>query len=171
MPGMEGATAKNAAKQPKKDIGEKMTPEAAEKIIRRYYDEMINKRNLDIVNELLASDWIDHSPSMSADTLEAEKERMKGMIDAFPDMEATIDDVVVVGDKVISRWTITGTNTGELMGMPATGKPAKVSGIQIERVGGGRIHERWENWDEMGFMAQLGMMPGTDAMMAPEGGE
>jgi steroid delta-isomerase-like uncharacterized protein len=171
MPGTGGMTAKKAMKPSKKDIGEKMSPEAAEKAVRRFYDEMINKRNLDILDEMVAPDFIDHSPSMNADTVEDQKAIMKEMIGAFPDLNVMIDDLVVVGDKVIVRWTMTGTNSGELMGMPATGKSVKVSGISVDRVGGGKIHEHWENWDELGFMAQLGLVPGMDGMMAPEPGK
>jgi predicted ester cyclase len=74
-------------------------------------------------------------------------------------MRMTIDDMTADGDRVVLRWTARGTNTGEMMGMPATGKPATVTGIVINRLAAGKIVEGWTNFDALGMMQQLGVIP------------
>ncbi len=78
---------------------------------------------------------------------------------AFPDVHFTIEDQIVEGDKVVTRWTGQGTNTGSLFGMPPTGKPATVTGIQIDRIAGDKIAKTWVNFDALGMMQQLGVIP------------
>jgi predicted ester cyclase len=78
---------------------------------------------------------------------------------AFPDLKVTSDFQVAEGDKVVMRWTGTGTHTGELMGIPATGKRIEMTGIGIQRIAGGRIVEEWVESDQMGMMQQLGVVP------------
>ena len=78
---------------------------------------------------------------------------------AFPDMQATIEDMIAEGDKVAVRYTGTGTHKGELMGIPATGKQIAVTGIEIIRIAGGKMVERWEAFDNLSFMQQLGVIP------------
>ena len=74
-------------------------------------------------------------------------------------------DHIAEGDKVVTRWTATGTNTGEMMGIRPTGKKATITGITIDRITDGKIVEEGENFDELGMMKQLGVIP------APEGAE
>jgi len=166
MPG--ATTPMNEANTSKNTPGANMSPQDAEKVVRRFV-KAVNERNFDAAAELLAPGFVDHSPSWRAETTEMWKERMRTLNNAFPDLNAAIEDLFVVGDKVISRWTYTGTNTGELMGMPPTGKRVQVSSIMIDRVRGGKIHEHWENWDELGFMAQLGQIPMGDETTPHEG--
>ena len=78
---------------------------------------------------------------------------------AFPDLRLTIDDLIAEGDKVVARWTAQGTNTGELMDMPPTGKESKVTGISILRISRGKVVEQRANWDTMGMLQQLGVVP------------
>jgi predicted ester cyclase len=84
---------------------------------------------------------------------------MSSWFDAFPDGHMTIDDLVVEGDKVVARYTLTGTHKGEFMGIPATNK--KVTGwvIEIDRVAGGKCVEGWSRMDTLGLMQQLGVVP------------
>ena len=81
------------------------------------------------------------------------------MLEAFPDANATMDDLFSSGDKVAYRITIKGTHKAELMGIPATNKAITIRSIGIARVSGGKIVEEWENYDEMGMMQQLGVVP------------
>lgn len=78
---------------------------------------------------------------------------------AFPDIHLTIDDWVVEGDKVAGRWTARGTNTGPLMGMPPTGKSATVTGISILTFANDQVTAQHTNWDAMGMLQQLGVIP------------
>lgn len=156
LPDMPG---EKVVKPSTKDGGEKMSPEAAEKILRRFYDVLFNQRNLAIVDEVIASDFVDHDPSNLAESVEERKVFFQSFLDAFPDLEVTVEGLIVVGDKVITRVKMRGTNTGELMGMSPTGKSVTTQFIGIDRVSGGKIHEHWGGWDEIGFLAQLGLIP------------
>jgi len=87
------------------------------------------------------------------------KELIAGYRAAFPDIHVTIEDQIADGDLVVSRWSAKGTHQGELMGIPATGKHATVTGITIDRIADGLIVESWNNWDTLGLMQQLGAIP------------
>jgi predicted ester cyclase len=86
------------------------------------------------------------------------KQMMAGLLAAFPDLRITIEDQVVAGDKVTTRWTAEGTHTGPLGEVKPTGKRMKVDGLILDRVVGDRVVERWEQWDQMGMMQQLGLV-------------
>ena len=77
----------------------------------------------------------------------------------FPDLSYRIDEQLVAGDRVVTRGTWSGTNTGSLMGLPATGKPFAAIGVVIDRVVEGKIIERWEVGDIFGLMQQIGLAP------------
>ena len=70
----------------------------------------------------------------------------------------TIEDQIVSGDKVGTRWTAEGTNTGAFGEVPATGRRVRVDGLILDRVENGRVAERWEQWDQMAMMRQLGLL-------------
>lgn len=74
----------------------------------------------------------------------------------FSDIRITRDDSIAEGDRVVDRWTFSGTHSGEFMGAPATGKRVTVSGIDIFRVADGRLAELWQSWDQLGMMQQIG---------------
>ena len=86
------------------------------------------------------------------------KEMVKGLLAAFPDLQFTVEDQVIAGDKVTTRWTAEGTNTGPLSGIPPTGKHVRIDGLILDRVVGDKVAERWEQWDQMGMMQQLGLI-------------
>jgi steroid delta-isomerase-like uncharacterized protein len=79
--------------------------------------------------------------------------------DAFPDQHITLEDIVAEGDKVVTRYSLTGTHKGKYAGIPATNKKVKMSVIEIDRVAGGKIIEEWIRLDNLGFMQQLGVIP------------
>src|SRR4051794_11805920 len=120
-----------------------MSAETDKAIVRRFYDEMFSQENLSVVDELFAADYTNHDVSgppggwprgTAGATMSVGAYRA-----GFPDLKFTIDDQVAEDDRVVTRWTARGTNTGSLMGMPPSGKPATVTGISIERVAGGKI--------------------------------
>ncbi len=80
---------------------------------------------------------------------------------AFPDADITIEDQLVEGDRVVTRWTGRGTQTGEFMEMPPSGKKVAVPGVQIDRFSGGKIVEEWTLFDQLGMLQQLGAVPAT----------
>jgi steroid delta-isomerase-like uncharacterized protein len=128
---------------------------------RRLLDEAFNKGNVDIADEVLTSGFVNHDAALPEATVgvDAAKASMTGYRTAFPDMQFTIEDQFDSGDEVVTRWSARGTHQGDLMGIPATGKQATVTGITIDRIEGSRIAESWTNWDTLGLMQQLGAIP------------
>ncbi len=129
-------------------------------IFRRLVEDGFNKGNLDVFDELVAPDFVNHSaPPGVPPTREGWKQLAAMFRAAFPDMHLHIKDEIAEGDQITIRFTAHGTHRGELMGIPATGKEVAVGGISIARIAGGKITERWEEFDMMGMMVQLGVVP------------
>ncbi len=127
-------------------------------IVRRFIEEAFNKNNTAVIDEVCASDYTHHdslAPSARSGPA-ALKEVLSVYHTAFPDMRLTIDEQVAEGDKVVTRWSGRGTHRGELMGLAPTGRPATVTGIQIDRITGGKFTEGWVNWDPLGLLPELG---------------
>ena len=128
--------------------------------IRRLLEEGFNQGNQTTMDELVANDFVDHSPMPG---LPPNKEGFKQSFGIFrravPDMHYVIQDMVVEGDTVVVRWSASGTQKGELMGIPPTGKKIAVTGIDIFRVKDGKISEFWLSWDQLGMLQQLGAIP------------
>jgi steroid delta-isomerase-like uncharacterized protein len=128
---------------------------------RRFY-EAWTSGDLDAYDEIMAPDAQDHdTQNPNAGTLgpEGAKRTSEMYRNAFSDSRFEIEQQFDDGDYVITRWTATGTNDGELMGMPATGKPVTITGITIDRFEDGKVVEGWTNWDTLGMMQQLGVIP------------
>jgi steroid delta-isomerase-like uncharacterized protein len=116
--------------------------------------------NLGVIDELVAPDYIGHDPAQpDMQGPEGIKEFITGYLAGFPDGRITIDGQFAEGDMVATRWTGRGTHQGELMGIPPTGKQVTVSGITISRVKNGKVVEEWSNWDTLGMLQQLGVVP------------
>ncbi len=127
-------------------------------IVRRFYEEVFNKGNLDGADEFLATDAVGHETLfLQGSGLEGFKQSVASLRAAFPDLYVTLEDVISVGDKVVVRWMDRGTHQGEFLGMAPTGKRVKTTGITIFHMAGGRIVEQWTNWDTLNLMAQLGV--------------
>jgi steroid delta-isomerase-like uncharacterized protein len=129
--------------------------------IRRLFEEVWNKGNVAVVDELFAPAYAHHDPS-SPDLghgPEGEKRRATLYRSAFPDLRFTVEDVIADGDRVVARYSARGTHKGELNGIAPTGKQVNVSGVSIVRFANGKIVEGWANWDALGLMQQLGTVP------------
>jgi steroid delta-isomerase-like uncharacterized protein len=139
-----------------------MSTEQNKAIVRRYWEEVWNQGNLAVVDELIASDFDGH-PLPGEPDFGRGSAGQKQFVDmyrtAFPDLRMTIEDMTAEGDRVAVRWTARGTNTGEMMGMPATGKHATVTGTFFNRLAAGKIAEGWGNFDALGMLQQLGVIP------------
>jgi steroid delta-isomerase-like uncharacterized protein len=129
---------------------------------RRFFDEIFSQGDYDLVDELFAPEYVGH-PSGPEETVrgpEGVKAYVGGLRAGVPDLRLTIEDQVVDGDKVATRWTARGTHRGELLGIEPTGRSAAVTGVTIQRIGdAGRIVEGWTNWDMLGMLQQLGVVP------------
>jgi len=134
---------------------------ANKEIVRRLIEGVWRDRNLGLVDELVAPDYVGHNPSQPEPINgRAGFKQDVGMYQsAYQDATITIDDQIAEGDYVVTRWTGRGTHTGELMGIAPTGKEVTVSGITISRLAGGKIAETWELFDALGMLVQLGAVP------------
>jgi steroid delta-isomerase-like uncharacterized protein len=123
--------------------------------------ERISAGDADGAVELLAEGFVEHEQMPGLEpSKEGARQLFQMMIDAFPDFRFDAEDVLTSGDKVVARARVTGTNKGEFMGMPATGKRIDVQAIDIVRFGDdGLVHEHWGVMDMMSMMQQLGAVP------------
>ncbi len=137
-----------------------MTIDDNKALVRRFIDEIFVHGRTESVDELLADDFVGHTwPSTGhpKDDLKAAIGRTsKGLSDA----RFTIEDMIGEGDQVAVRLTAEATQTGELMGMPASGKRYSIGEIHIFRIRDGKVTEHWHHFDQMKMMQQLGEMPG-----------
>jgi steroid delta-isomerase-like uncharacterized protein len=134
--------------------------------MNRIYDEAINQGNVDVFDELVSPDVVEHEELPGFEpTREGVKQYFEMMHNAFPDLHFQIDDIFAVGDKVVARITVHGTQQGEFMGMEPTGKKIAVKGIDIVRFENGKLVEHWGVTDAMTMMQQLGAMPAEARMM------
>ncbi len=132
-------------------------------IVRRLFEELWNKGNLSVADELFTPNYEHHDPSTPdfGRGPESEKKRATLYRAAFPDLRLTIEDIIAEGDAVMARWSCRGTHKGDLSGIAPTGKQFTISGVSIARVAGGKMAEGWVNWDALGLMQQLGVVPET----------
>ena len=143
-----------------------MTTEANKISAQRMVDEVVNTGNFALIDELLAPDFINHDvPPGVSPTREGTKALIAMLREAFPDLHATVDDVIAEGDKVVQRTTAHGTMTGAMMGMPPSGKSATWQQIHILRFADGKQVEHWAVIDQLGMLQQLGFAeaPGQPA--------
>jgi steroid delta-isomerase-like uncharacterized protein len=139
-----------------------MSAEENKAVVRREMEELFNHTgNLDAVEEIIAPDYVSYEPtSGEMRGIEGARQFAATYRQAFPDLENTVEDMVAEGDKVVVRFRARGTHEGEteVFG-PATGKRMDITGITIKRVVDGKIAEAWTNFDALGMMQQLGMIP------------
>ena len=135
---------------------------------RRNFEEVWNQRKLDLIDQLVASNSVLHDPMVPGGKVNGSqgyRQFVETYLAAFPDLHFTISDQIADGDKVVTRWTGTGSQQGALMGIAATGKRATVTGITIDRYENGKAVESWTNYDTLGMLQQLGVVP----VLAPAG--
>jgi steroid delta-isomerase-like uncharacterized protein len=130
------------------------------KLIKRYFDEVWNNGRLDVLDEIIASDYINHSPGMpnpipGPDGL---KPIVAAIRKAFPDLKYVIENMVVTEDQVAVQTTMHGTHAGDFFGIAPTQKVIKVGQMQIERLADNKIVEHWRITDELNLLKQLGQI-------------
>ena len=137
-----------------------MSTEQNKALVRHMLEETFNRGNIDHFDEIMAPDFVEHEelpPGMDV------KQMTMMLRSAFPDFKATIDDLIAEGDKVVIRQTWSGTQKGEFMGVPPTGKSISINVIDIIRIAEGQFVEHWGVMDQMAMMQQLGVMPAPGA--------
>jgi steroid delta-isomerase-like uncharacterized protein len=135
-----------------------MVGEQLKMIARREFEEVYSRGNLDVVDEIVSAEYVCYDPALPEPVRGREglKQAVTGFRRAFPDLTFTVEDQIVEGDTVVTRWTATGTHRGELFGLAGTGRRVTMTGIDIERFADGRIVEVWASWDLHGLLRQLG---------------
>jgi len=126
--------------------------------IQVYTEDYWNKHNIDTFEKYFTADFIVHFAEGDMNG-----EQYKGLCQetfaAFPDLHVTTDDLLAEGEKVVKIWTANSTHKGAFMGIPATGKPIVVKGIEMFRIADGKIAELWASMDNLGMLQQLGVIP------------
>jgi steroid delta-isomerase-like uncharacterized protein len=131
--------------------------------VLRFFKEVFDNRNIDAIDDLLTEDAIEHEQPPPGLVVKPGREGVKAIaksyLDAFSPLTANVQNVYRDGDTVITRTVYTGTHTGTFAGIPATGKTFSVEGIDILRCEGDKLAEHWSQFDAVGMMTQLGLMP------------
>jgi steroid delta-isomerase-like uncharacterized protein len=136
-----------------------MSAEENKAIIRRAFD-VWNKGNLDIFDELFATNYVYHDPGNPEVCSQKDYRRFVSRVrTAFPDMHLATEDIIAEGDKIAVRYTFRGTHTG---GGSPTGKNVTITGIGIMRFADGKVVEFWVNADMLGYRQQLGAVPSAE---------
>jgi steroid delta-isomerase-like uncharacterized protein len=143
-----------------------MSVEDNVRLARRWFQEVWNEGRMQTVYELFAENGIATGQSEQGEMLRGPKEfaifveRIRG---AFPDIKVMVDDAFGADDRVALRWSATVTHKGDQLGMAATNREVKISGITITRIRNGQIVEGWDNWDRLGPMRQIGPAESSQA--------
>lgn len=130
-----------------------------QQLIRNYFNEVWNKGNIDLLDELISPAYLNHSSSVQ-DPLPGPaglKPIVIAMRIAFPDLHYLIEDLIITEDRVVARVKMMGTHTGDFFGIPPTNKKISVNQINIEYIENGRISQHWRITDENTMMHQLGL--------------
>jgi steroid delta-isomerase-like uncharacterized protein len=129
-------------------------------VVRRFIEEVQNKKDMDVFDELNAPDFVNLSapPGMPTDR-EGGKMFLGGFLSAFPDSSVTIDEMIAEGDRVATKKTFTGTHTGDFGEIAATGNRVTIQYVDILRLRDGKITEHWLSMDQLSFLQQLGVIP------------
>jgi steroid delta-isomerase-like uncharacterized protein len=130
-----------------------------EAVVRQLYEEMNNGRKLELAEELFTPDHVFHDPQVPAGpgpqgVADAVRVYQEGL-----DGHWEIEEMFSAGDRVVVRWTGSGTHNAELNGIPPTGRPIRVDAISVHRMAGEQIAETWEVWDTLGLLQQIGVVP------------
>jgi predicted ester cyclase len=125
----------------------------------RIWAEGLNRGDLSVAPRAFAPDCLIHITGVPEPIrgIEAWTQFVAGLLAAFPDLHFTIEDQVGSGDRIAFRWRATGTHTGPLGAVPPTGRRVALDGLIVDHLLDGRVVERWEQWDQPGMLAQLGL--------------
>jgi len=145
---------------------ERVAGEKSKAIMQRIYAEIFSQGKLDVADELIALEFVNHAvnplPNQPLHGPEAVRWYARALRQAFPDLRASVEHMIAEDDSVASRVTWTGTHTGHFVYLPPTGKHIKVQGITMDRVANDKLVEHWGQWNQAELMLQLGVLPGPE---------
>lgn len=131
-------------------------------IVRRLIEQAFNEGNFAVIEELVDSDYVIHVARTEVRGHKAVKKFVTMYRTAFPDYHCTIDDQIAEEDKVVTRWTASGTQRGALVEIPPTGKHMTLPGVAVDCIANGKLVETWLQADMLGMMQQLGVIPAPE---------
>jgi steroid delta-isomerase-like uncharacterized protein len=129
------------------------------KMYTNVWDEILNKGNIDMIDTHFASNYVNKTVKSTVNGQAEAKEYFGAFLTGFSDINFVVDEIFGVDDRVIKRWTFTGTHTGEFAGVPPTGKVMNIQGVSVSRIENGKIAEELDYMDDLGFLQQLGVIP------------
>ena len=136
-------------------------------VVRRFVDDVMNGRQLDVIDQIVAADFVYIDPAypgvVGPDALRTIISEAQA---AFPDLQWTTEEQICQDDTVVSRYTWSGTQVNAFRYIPATGRKATITGISIDRLANGRLVETRMLRDDLGFLRQLGVIPDRESMQA-----
>ena len=132
-----------------------MSVESNKLIARRFVEEILGQGSLHLIDEIAAPNYIDHNLPNGITPVQS----IAAFHAGFPDVTFAVEDQMVDGDRVVTRWLANGTHTGNLYGIPPTNKSMTLTGISIYRIANDKIVESWVEYDRMSMMQQLGIVP------------
>lgn len=144
------------------------TPETNKQIARRLFEEGMNRERADVIDELIAAEYVDAAGERGPAAFKQVMTRLRG---AFPDLHYTIDDVLGEGDKVAIRWHWSGTHRGSFRGIAPTGRELTNNGIAIFRLEAGKVVAAALETDRLGFLQSIDIVPATDVLFRPRAPE
>jgi steroid delta-isomerase-like uncharacterized protein len=130
--------------------------EDAERVARRWFEEVWNQRRRESIYELMTADAVGHSPTGDTKGPDQWAKSWERLTDAFGDIAIHVDAVLASGRDVVVRWSGTLTHGGSGLGIPASGRPARIQGMTWMAVENGKIVEGWDGWDSTGLLVQVG---------------
>ena len=137
-----------------------MTTEQSKLLAKRFFEEVLNRGDVSVIEELVADDFVEH------EELPGVPPNREGIIawatmmrQAFPDLMATMNNMVAEGDELWVHYTMRGTHQGEFLGIPATGRSIEVNGFDRVKIRNGKAIEHWGQSDTLGMLQQLGQIP------------
>jgi len=128
---------------------------------RRFYEEVLNGRRLEVFDETHTADLVVHDPEVPGGEIrgrDAYKQFIAMMSRALPDYHFTVYQVLAEGEYTVARWTVTGTHKGDYLGIAPTGARVTMAGMSIERHEGGKVAEAWVQMDNLGLLRQIGVV-------------
>ena len=145
-----------------------MSTETNKRVVRRFYDEVLNSGSIGALEELAAPDYEEHDMLPGQGTGLAGLHDRVAMLKRGLDPRFTIEDVIAEGDKVVVRWTNSGTHVAEFLGVPPTGKSFTIAGIDIYRMQENKMAEHWHVIDQLSLLQQLGLIPSPQSAGASD---
>jgi predicted ester cyclase len=142
-----------------------MSAKELKALVRGFFEEASKGKAVTFaaIDKLFVTEYVEHGGSgEAARGIKNYKQSMSEFYSAVPDVHVAINDMVVEGDKVAARFTLSGTHKGEFMGAPPTGKKVTIEEIGIIRIVGGKFVESWMRYDTLGLMQQLGLVPTSE---------